>query len=151
MVYRLGKSTPGEQSRECTCLGGHPLSVGPAWLPRIVWPPRIVHSFSPGCSMLMFESQPALAHDSSGSSKLNTLIYCSLIPERNPRDISRGALSLNAKNHDHSLDFKCLTSAFSADGGISVTQGIVICDGAPLQGNMAVQCLLLLDAALCHP
>lgn len=77
--------------------------------------------------------------------------YCSLIPERNPRDISRGALSLNAKNHDHSLDFKRSTSAFSADGGISVTQEIVICDDAPLPGNREVQCLLLLGASLCCP
>lgn len=95
-------------------------------------PPQIVHSFSLGCSMLMFvkPSSPGIWFFRFFEAQQ---LYCSLILERNPRDISRGSLSLNAENHDHSLDFKCSTSAFSADGGISVTQEIVICDEAPLQ------------------
>lgn len=91
LMYRLGKSAPGEQSRECTCLGVHPLSVAPAWLPQIMGPPRMVHSFSPGCSMLMFVKPSSPSTWFSRFFKAQPL-DCSLIPEEKPKGDSQGTI-----------------------------------------------------------
>lgn len=55
---------------------------------------------------------------------LNTLYYSD--SRRKIQGTPREALSINATYHDHSLDFQCWTSNFSADSGILMMQEIVL-------------------------
>lgn len=57
-------------------------------------------------------------------SNLNTLYYSD--SRRKIQGIPSETLSINATYHDHSLDFQCWTSNFSADSGILMMQEIVL-------------------------
>lgn len=74
--------------------------------------PQTIHSFFAGCSLLICKGTLSIWFFRVSSAQPFSLLQ---FQKRNPRDISSGTLSVNAKDHDHFLDFDHSISNFHAD------------------------------------
>lgn len=100
-----------------------PRRVGPAWS-VVGGAVSDTSFFLPGLWFPRLWSEVACVCKIPGSSPLRYFLVL-WFQQRNTRHSSRGALSVNAKDGDHSLDFEHSAAHLSADRGLLMTQAII--------------------------